>query len=63
MCGQVLSLLFLTCRDNCSKRLIRHTAQSKQEKGTPFLAVHQLAFLLTIPALCSENGSQHLLQL
>ena len=52
----LLSLILLTSHDNCSKELDRHTVQSKQEKGAPFLAVHQLAFLLTIPALCSVNG-------
>ena len=48
----LLSLILLTSHDNCSKELDRHTVQSKQEKGAPFLAVHQLAFLLTI-LLCA----------
>jgi hypothetical protein len=58
MCDYLLSWICLTCHDNCSKELDRHIAQSKQEKGTSFLAVHLVAVCLTIPALCSANGSQ-----
>ena len=58
MCGYLLSAMFLTSHDNCSKELDRHTVQSKQEKGPLFLSVYLVTVLSTVPALCSVNGRQ-----